>query len=80
MTVLLIKGGYSYIRKTDNNYGVSMIIFGYNPKLIVIALSIMLFCCKKAATGGALLKKLFIKNFVNFKGEQLNWSLFLIKL
>ena len=57
-----------------------MIIFGYNPKLIVITLSIMLFCCKKAATGGVLLKKLFIKNFVNFKGEQLNWSLFLIKL
>ena len=76
MTILLIKGGYSYITKTDNNYGIFMIIFGYNPKLIVI----MLFCCKKAATGGVLLKKLFIKNFVNFKREQLNWSLFLIKL
>ena len=36
MAVLLIEDGYFYIRKSDNNYSISMTIFGYNPKLSFI--------------------------------------------
>ena len=31
--MLLIEDGYFYIRKGDNNYSISMTVFGYNPKL-----------------------------------------------
>ena len=33
MAVLLTEDGYFYMRKGDNNYSISMAIFGYNPKL-----------------------------------------------
>ena len=33
MALLLIEDEYFYIRKGDNNYGISMTISGYNPKL-----------------------------------------------
>ena len=34
MAVALIEDGYFYIRKGDNNYSISMTIFGYDPKLL----------------------------------------------
>ena len=33
MVVLLMENGYFYISKGENNYSISMIIIGYNPKL-----------------------------------------------
>ena len=47
MTVLLIEDGYFYTRKGDNNYSISMTIFGYN----VITLNIPLFYCKNHRCG-----------------------------
>ena len=52
--MFLIEDGYFYIRKGDDNYSISMAIFGYNSKLSLLHL--MLRCCAakttEAATGG----------------------------
>ena len=69
MAVLLIDDGYFYIRKVDNNYSISMTIFGYNPKLSFQHWKLRCFPAKttKAATGGVLWKKLLIKGLCQFQ-------------
>ena len=82
MAVLLIEDGYFYISKGASNYSFSMIVFGYNPKLSLLLWILRCFAAKtaEAATRGVLKRSYSEKNFANFKGKHLYWSLFLKKL